>query len=84
MIGIGLMYLPKLKVKKSSLGFKSLKNKQSFLRIALIRRHFLFNVIKGNCFFDLTHFRGKGRNPLTFFVSFLGDLKPRKIASEIN
>ena len=35
-------------------------------------------------FFDLTHFRGKGTNASKNFVCFLRDLKPRKIASEIN
>ena len=35
-------------------------------------------------FFDLTHFRGQGKNPSEYFVCFLRDLKPNKNAFEIN
>ena len=35
-------------------------------------------------FINLTDFRGKGRNPSKNFIFFLGNLKPKKIASETN
>ena len=35
-------------------------------------------------FFDLTHFRGQGRNPLKIWVHFFGHLKTPKFPSQIN
>ena len=34
-----------------------------------------FNIIKCLYFFDLTHFRGQGRNPYNNFVAFLENLR---------
>ena len=55
--------------------------------IQLLNSNLVFHLSNGRdkiAFSDLTNFRGKGRYPSKKFVLVFGDLKPRKIASEIN